>query len=125
MILDTNAVSAISLKNSDILAVLQRQPALFVPVIVVGEYRFGISGSRKQRETTAWFDAFLQMVQVLHVTEDTAERYADLCRALKEAGTPIPQNDVWIAAIALQHGLPLLTRDGHFNRVTGLRCIHW
>lgn len=125
MILDTNAVSAIGMKDSSILPALQGHAALFVPVIVVGEYRFGILGSRKQRETTSWFNTFLQRVQMLNITEETAERYADVRRALKEAGTPIPQNDVWIAALALQHGLPLLTRDGHFDRVAGLRCVHW
>jgi predicted nucleic acid-binding protein len=125
VILDTNAVSAIGRKDPYILPVLQGHPALFVPAIVVGEYRFGILGSRKQHETTAWFNTFLQRVQVLNVTEETSERYANVCHALKEAGTPIPQNDAWIAAIALQHSLPLLTRDAHFDRIAGLRRIHW
>jgi predicted nucleic acid-binding protein len=125
VILDTNAVSAIGERDPDIPRVLQGQATLFVPVIVVGEYRFGISGSRKRRETEAWLDAFLQTVQVLHITEDTAARYAEVRRKLKDAGTPIPENDVWIAALAIQFGLPLVTRDSHFDKVVGLRRIHW
>jgi predicted nucleic acid-binding protein len=125
MILDTNAVSAISERDPDIPRVLQGQAALFMPVTVIGEYRYGISGSRKRRDTEMWFDAFLQTVQVLHITEDTATQYADVRRKLKDAGTPIPENDVWIAALALQHGLPLVTRDVHFDAVVGLRRIHW
>jgi predicted nucleic acid-binding protein len=125
MILDTNAVSAIGERDPDIPSALQGQATLFVPVIVIGEYRYGIAGSRKQRETEAWFNAFLQTVQVLHVTEDTASRYAQVRRTLKEAGTPIPENDVWIAALAVQYNLPLVTRDGHFDSVVGLRRIHW
>lgn len=125
MILDTNAVSAIGERDPHIPSILQGQTALFVPVIVIGEYRFGVSGSRKRRETETWFDSFLQTVQVLHITEDTATRYADVRRKLKDAGTPIPENDIWIASLAIQFGLPLLTRDDHFDKVPGLRRIHW
>lgn len=125
MILDTNAVSAIGLNDSKIISMLQRQAMLFVPVIVIGEYRYGISGSRKQRETAAWFDSFLRTVQILDVTEETASEYADVRRQLKESGTPIPADDVWIAALALQHDMPLVTRDAHFDNIAGLRRIDW
>lgn len=125
MILDTNAVSALSERDPDIPATLKGQTTLFIPVIVIGEYRYGISGSRKRQETEAWFNAFLQSAQTLHITDDTAHHYAVVRRKLKEAGTPIPENDVWIAALAIQFGLPLLSRDVHFEKVTGLRCLHW
>ena len=125
MILDTNAVSALSERDPDIPAALKGQATLFVPVIVIGEYHYGISGSRKRQETEAWFNAFLQTTQTLHLTEETAQQYAVVRRKLKEAGTPLPENDVWIAALAMQFGLPLLSRDAHFDKVAGLRCLHW
>jgi tRNA(fMet)-specific endonuclease VapC len=125
MILDTNAVSALSERDTDIPAALKGQATLFIPVIVIGEYRYGISGSRKHQETEKWFNAFLQATQTLHLTEDTARHYAVVRRGLKEAGTPIPENDVWIAALAIQFGLPLLSRDAHFGSVSGLRWQRW
>jgi predicted nucleic acid-binding protein len=125
MILDTNAISAIGERDSGIVAVLKGHASLFVPVIVIGEYRFGISGSRKRQETERWFDSFLQSTQTLDVTDETARYYATLRRTLKDAGTPIPENDIWIAALAIQFSLPLLSRDAHFGNVAGLRWLNW
>jgi predicted nucleic acid-binding protein len=125
MILDTNAVSALSERDPHIPAALKGHSTLFVPVIVIGEYRYGIGGSRKRQVTETWFNAFLQSTQILHVSEDTALHYAVVRHRLKQAGTPIPENDVWIAALAIQFGLPLLSRDLHFDKVVGLRCLHW
>ncbi len=70
-------------------------------------------------------DAFLPAVALLPLTAETARHYARLRAGLTRAGTPIPENDLWIAAVATEHGWPLATRDGHFARVQGLDVQDW
>ena len=125
MILDTNALSAASFGDPAIAKVLTIQPALYVPVIVIGEYRFGIAKSTKRDMTEAWLELFLGAVNVLNIVKSTAQHYADLYLALKQAGTPIPINDVWIAALAIENNLPLLSRDTHFDKLPTLRRVEW
>ena len=125
MILDTNALSAFADGDKDVGEILRRQPRVAVPVIVLGEFRYGIAGSRHRSIYESWLDAHLRHVDVLPVTGETARSYAAVRVALKGAGTPIPANDAWIAALALQHRLPVLTRDRHFEAVPGLTRQGW
>jgi len=94
-------------------------------VIVLGEFRYGISGSRHRREYEQWLEQHLPAFEVLTVTEPTTQAYAQVRIALKKLGRPIPANDVWIAALALQHRLPLMSRNEHFDSVPGLRREAW
>ncbi len=125
LILDTNALSAIA--EGERAAVRQFAGAgeVAVPVIVLGEYRFGIAQSRHQREYERWLEEMLAVSSVLKIDEETAIWYAGLRSQLKEAGTPIPSNDAWIAALCRQHKLPILSRDRHFDLVTGLQRLDW
>jgi tRNA(fMet)-specific endonuclease VapC len=91
----------------------------------LGEYRFGIAHSRHQREYERWLEEMVSVCNVLEVSEETAVWYAELRGELKEAGTPIPSNDVWIAALCRQHTLSILSRDRHFDLVKGLRRLDW
>ncbi len=125
MILDTNALSAFVDGEAGVGDVLRRESRAAIPVIVLGEFRYGIIGSRHRAAYEAWLDAHLRHFDVLPVTEETAAVYAELRAALREAGRPIPANDAWIAALALEHGLPVLTRDTHFDGVPGLRRTNW
>ena len=125
MILDTNALSAFADGEPDVGGVLRMQPRAAIPAIVLGEFRYGIAGSRHRSEYEAWLDATLPAFDVLVFDEGTARAYAALRVALKRSGRPIPANDAWIAAIALQHGLPVLTRDEHFDAVPGLERRDW
>ncbi len=104
---------------------LARQVALYIPSVVVGEYGYGILGSSKQAETARWFAGFLNTLTVLDVTAQTAGHYAAIFRELKLAGTPIPTNDVWIAALVREHQLPLLSRDAHFDHVRKMKRVSW
>jgi tRNA(fMet)-specific endonuclease VapC len=125
MILDTNALSAFA---DDVLPVVQQIAAaeeLHVPAIVMGEYRFGIATSRRRREYEAWLARGRAFWNVLPVVEETATHYAAIRQQLKKTGAPLPANDVWIAALARQHGLPVLSRDAHFDAVSGLTRISW
>lgn len=99
--------------------------SLALPVTVLGEYRYGFLGSTRRALLEAWFDELVADARVLEVTARTAQVYARVRQQLRVAGTPIPENDVWIAASAIEHRLPLLTRDKHFNAVRGLEILDW
>lgn len=125
MILDTNAMSALQQKDSRLIALLKNQPALVLNLISLGEYRFGVDGSRFRNELRFWLDTLIQKSCLLCPSVDTLPFYSDLRHELKTAGTPIPANDLWIAALCRQYKKPLLSRDTHFDKVTGLRRITW
>lgn len=125
MILDTNALSAVAEGYSTLESVLQNVVELAVPVIVLGEYRYGIRQSRHHQHYERWLAEFLPGYRVLDVDQETASHYAALRTELKKAGTPIPSNDVWIAALSRQYALPVLSRDRHFDVVNSLRRIDW
>jgi len=108
-----------------IAAVLTRAEVLAVPVIVLGEYRYGILRSRNRAEYESWLERLLNDCMVLEVGEPTTHYYAEITVELKRAGKPIPTNDLWIAALCRQHSLPLLSRDRHFDLVPGNRRIEW
>ena len=125
MILDTNALSAFVDGDPNVGNILRREPRAAIPVVVVGEFRYGIARSRHRRIYEDWLDARMPEVEVLNVTESTAATYAALRVELKRSGRPIPANDAWIAALALEHRLPVLTRDEHFDAVPGLTRRRW
>ncbi len=125
MILDTNAVSALSFDDADLAALLGKSLRHHLPVIVIGEYEYGLAGSRRNRELKDWFDLLVAESIVLLVDRETASQYSTISAALKKKGTPIPSNDLWIAALALQHGLPVISRDQHFDFVPGIRRLVW
>ena len=125
MILDTNALSAIADGEPGAARRFARARQVAIPVIVLGEYRFGIAQSRHRRQYERWLDEMVAVSRVLEVNEETAIWYADLRSQLKLAGTPIPSNDTWIAALCRQHALPLLTQDRHFDLVKGLQRLDW
>jgi len=125
MILDTNAISAFGFGDPAVAKAAAAPAMLYLPAVVLGEYRYGLLGSVRRIEIESWLNLFLDEVEILDIRRSTALRYAEIRRALKDAGTPIPINDVWIAALASEHGLPVLSRDGHFDLVQGLRRVTW
>ena len=125
MIVDTNALSAIVDEAPGITGALFRANPAAIPVIVLGEYRFGIAQSKKRIENEEWLVRSLPLYDVLDVTLATTEFYCELRIELKRAGTPIPSNDIWIAALAREHRYPVLSRDRHFDLVPGLKRVSW
>jgi len=125
LILDTNALSAIAEGEPGVANIFARARLVAIPVIVLGEYRYGIARSRHEREYERWLEEMVSISRVLEIDEETALWYARLCGQLKDAGTPIPSNDAWIGALCRQHALPLLSRDGHFDLIKGLRRLDW
>jgi predicted nucleic acid-binding protein len=125
LILDTSALSAFADGEPAVVAQVNRANQAALPVIVLGEYRYGIGGSRRRTEYETWLDEFLAASQILDITEATTVVYAKVRAELTRAGTPIPSNDLWIAALCRQHRMPILTRDGHFGKVPGLTLLTW
>ncbi len=125
MILDTNAISAFFEEVPAVCVAVGGSEVLAVPSIVLGEYRFGLADSRLRAELEAKLGRLERLVEVLCVDAETARHYAAIRRELKEAGTPIPGNDLWIAALVRQHGLPLLSNDAHFDHVKDLPRAGW
>jgi len=125
LILDTNALSAVAEGQPEIARLVSSAAQPAIPVIVLGEYRFGIAGSRFRIAYEGWLKKYLPTYAVLRIDEETAVEYAGLRVELKTAGTPIPSNDMWIAALCRQHSHPILSRDRHFDLVRGLRRIAW
>ncbi len=120
MILDTNALSAWAdglASSRDALASATR---LIVPVIVLGEYQFGIRQSRHRKKYEAWLLKNLPFTEIFGIDPSHAGIYADLRIFLKSRGTPIPANDLWIATLTVKSGLPLMSNDRHFDHVPGL-----
>lgn len=125
MILDTNAVSDFLDGHPGVIQLLNEATKIYIPVIVLGEYRFGLRGSRLRKAMESQFEAFAKCCTVLDISETTTRTYATIRHQLKKAGTPIPENDVWIAALAKQHRLPILSNDKHFDTVSSIERIGW
>lgn len=125
MILDTNGLSALAEGEPALESILAKASQVAIPVIVLGEYRYGISHSRYRKQYEQWLGKFLSTFRILEVDERTTVFYSRVRTELKKAGTPIPSNDVWIAALCRQHSLPLVSRDRHFDFVAGIARLEW
>jgi len=121
--LDTNAYSRLAAGEEALLEVLGDADVVYVSVFVLGELFAGVRGGRHERQNRKTLREFLATptVKLLLATEETAEVFGTLKDALRREGTPLPINDVWIAAHALEVGATLLSFDAHFERVHGLR----
>lgn len=125
MILDTNALSAYLDNNPAAVEMVSEARELVLPVIVAGEFAFGIAQSRHRELYERSLRRMLDRCTVLGIGIETARHYAAIRLELKAAGTPIPANDVWIAALSRQYAMPVMSRDTHFDFVGGLRRQTW
>jgi predicted nucleic acid-binding protein len=123
MILDTNALSAWAQGDAGVETPLRSAERLVIPSVVLGEYYFGIRQSRHRLRYQDWLSRFLPLTEIATITSATADAYADIRLELKQRGSPIPPNDAWIAALARQHALPVLSNDGHFDAVDRIQRI--
>jgi predicted nucleic acid-binding protein len=125
IILDTNALSAFADGDEGIRAVLAGAESLHLPSIVLGEFRFGILQSKHRRRYESWLAEMILNTNVLRPGTSTAGHYAEIRLELKNRGTPIPYHDIWIAALAREYALPVLTRDGHFADIPLVSRLDW
>jgi predicted nucleic acid-binding protein len=125
LLLDTHRLSDALSQVEDVLDVLEAAEAVYVPVVTLGEIRAGFRQGGRALENEKRLSWFLSQagIATLGVEAAVSHRYAEIHRALKSRGTPIPTNDLWIAAVAVEHGLVLYTRDAHFEKVPGLACL--
>ena len=124
-LLDTNI--AIALFAGDLLVQEKVRNAEYIVAVppVIGELCFGAQKSNRVTENLRKIDILVQQSIVFSCDLETAQWYGIIKNQLRRKGSPIPDNDIWIAAIAMQHGLILVTRDTHFDEVESLQTEHW
>jgi tRNA(fMet)-specific endonuclease VapC len=125
ILLDSSAVIAHLRGKIDLFTLVPPEEPLFLPLVALGKLYKGALKSLRPEHNLARIETFLQLAAVLHPDSATARRYAEAARDLESKGQVIPENDIWIAALALECDLPLATRDAHFERIAGLRVLRW
>ena len=125
ILIDTNIYSSALRGDNAVVEVLRKQREIGFTVISIGELLSGFKGGNRDSENRSELEDFLDSprVTIYTIDEDTAEFYSDILNNLRKAGTPIPTNDIWIAAIAFQHGFKLYSTDDHFRQVIGLSLV--
>jgi tRNA(fMet)-specific endonuclease VapC len=120
---DTNRLTDLLRGDKELAELLGRCEHVAVPLIVFGEIKAGFLGGTQRSRNEQLLRSFLERpnTQVLLPGRETAEQYARLFVQMRRAGTPVPDNDLWIAALAVEHDLTLITRDRHFARIAQLR----
>jgi tRNA(fMet)-specific endonuclease VapC len=109
----------------DLTAKVPAAEHLFLPLTALGELHKGVFKSMQQEENRRRLEKLLLVVAVLSPDAATAIRYGEMAAILDKQGTPIPENDIWIAATAMECGMPLATRDAHFEKIPGLQILKW
>ncbi len=127
LMLDTSAYSAFMRGHGEIHSILQHAEKIYACPIILGELLAGFTRGSHRKKNERELEQFLSSprVSLVDIDQGTAERYAVILDALWKAGTPIPTNDLWIAASAMQHGLRLLTTDAHFQKVPQVIVDHF
>lgn len=125
LLLDTNAVVALFRQDPAIQQRLTATAEVFLPITVVGELHYGAENSNRPTENHDQVDQFAASSSILACDLVTAWHYGKIKHSLRGKGRPIPENDIWIAAVALQHGLTIISRDQHFSEVDGLSVESW
>ena len=121
--LDTNIAIAVLNGQKAIIEKLAAFEMIYLPVTVSGELLFGAKNSKNRTKNMEKFRAFIGRCVVLDINNLIAEEYSDIRLRLKQKGNPIPENDIWIAAICIANGLPLLTADRHFQNIDNLEVV--
>ena len=121
-ILDTSIVIH-TFKNPSLLQKLASFAETFIPIIVIGELHYGAYRSANPGKHLAQIREFVANCIVLNADAVTADIYGEVKTGLKNKGKPIPENDIWIAAIALQYNLPLYTTDNHFSEIESIQFV--
>ena len=124
-LLDTNAVISVFASDALLQARLSGAAEVFIPSMALGELYYGARKSSRVTENLEKINEFAARSAVLACDATTAQWYGEIKNNLRAKGRPIPENDIWIAAIANQHDLTLVTRDAHFAEVEGLGTVAW
>jgi tRNA(fMet)-specific endonuclease VapC len=122
ILLDTSAYVGFKRNEAEVVGIIVRAELILFSPIVLGELMFGFRNGKRFKENMADLDNFLdhEAVELLQIGKITSDRYSRIATQLKQQGTPIPTNDIWIAAQTLEHGAELITSDQHFEKIQGL-----
>lgn len=120
LLLDTNIIIELFKGDMEISALLDAQEKVYIPVTVLGELYLGAYRSSDLQKKLQQISVFLLRCIILNVDTVTAETYAIIKTGLLNKGKPIPENDIWIAALAVQYKMRLYTNDGHFKEIDGI-----
>ena len=110
---------------STIVTNIRQLELIHIPVIVLGELYYGAVKSSRSRENLEKIKAFASQCEIYPVNETTVEIYGEIKSLLANQGTPIPENDIWIAAIIKEYSLPIVSRDKHFKHIQNIEVIEW
>ena len=125
LILDTNIVIELFRGNKKVLSVLSNYDVIYLPITVLGELYLGAYRSLNIQKKLEEIKRFVKSCSILDSDTNTADNYGAIKSGLLNIGKPLPENDIWIAAISIQYDLPLYTLDNHFNEIEGLKIIKW
>lgn len=123
--LDTNRYVDLMRGDEDVRRLAENARIVLLPFVVLAELRAGFASGAKGRSNERFLRRFLAKsgVDVAYATDATTHHYASLFRQLRHQGTPIPTNDLWIAAVVTEHGAQLCTRDAHFGKLAQLDVV--
>ncbi|MEL6221957.1 MAG: type II toxin-antitoxin system VapC family toxin [Cyanobacteria bacterium J06627_8] len=124
-LLDTNIIIGLFAGQESIINHLQQSDEIFIPSIALGELHYGARKSGRIQQNLERIEEFVADVTVVDCDAATARQYGDVKNRLRVKGHPLPENDIWIAALGLQYALVLVTRDAHFQHVEGLQAVRW
>ena len=125
VLLDTNAYTALWQGQELVSEQVRSSEEVLLSIIVVGELLFGFRNGSRYEENARALSSFLEdpNVRLLLVTWDTADRFGRISAALRKKGRPIPTNDIWIAAHAMEAGADLISSDPHFSHIDDLPWV--
>lgn len=124
-LVDSNIIIEIFSGNKKFADKLNVKKQIFMPAIVLGELYTGINRVTNKTKHLKTLTDFLKLCNIINIDEATAKIYGELIAALYKKGKPIPTNDVWIAALSIQHSITLATKDKHFKEIDGLVFEMW
>ncbi len=116
---------ALFANDENVLVQLKSASEVFIPSTVLGELYYGANKSSRSQANIARIDEFAAENQILVTDGETARHYGEVKNALHIKGKPIPENDIWIAALSRQYNYGLVTQDNHFSEVDGIEIIRW
>ena len=124
-LLDTNVVIDLFRGKREIAQEIDKADVVYLPVFALGELYFGAENSGRSSHHMVIMKKFLEFSLILNTSDQTALIYGRLKKELKSKATPIPENDIWIGALAIEHTIPLVTRDSHFDLLPEIQIINW
>ena len=122
IMLDTSAYVGFKRNNPELVEIIVSAELILISAVVLGELLFGFRNGTRFKKNLAELNRFLEhdSVETVPVGKTSADRYSRIAAQLRRQGTPIPTNDIWIAAQAMEHGAELITTDEHFDKIIGL-----